>query len=148
MPLAVLNLMRSWRMQLPAGRDVAGFMGIPPMVVNNIENQLWVYILKEAGMASQTGGNGTELGSVGSRIVAEVFAGLLLGDPSSFGSLMPEWTPAQEPVLQSVLGAAPLAEDWELADIIQAIGVPVQNADFAAINAALVINLNEGVTTP
>ena len=46
----------------------------------HIESPLWYYILKEA----EVQGNGEHLGQVGSRILAEVFIGLLEGDASSF----------------------------------------------------------------
>lgn len=136
-PLAVLNLMRSWRLDLPGGRDVAEFMALPPMDVTGVEDCLWIYILKEAEMEAQMGGGGTELGSVGSRIVAEVFAGLLLGDPSSFFSVKPEWKPDNEAELRAVMGSDPVNADWEVADIVSSIGVPLENADFADINTAL-----------
>jgi hypothetical protein len=50
---------------------------------------LWFYILKEA----ETLANGQRLGPVGGRIVAEVFIGLLLGDPSSYLRADPAWKP-------------------------------------------------------
>ena len=50
---------------------------------------LWYYVLKEAEI--QTGGE--HLGAVGGRIVAEVLAGLLAGDPLSYLSVDPTWTP-------------------------------------------------------
>jgi hypothetical protein len=50
---------------------------------------LWFYILKE----SQVQAGGQRLGEVGSRIVGEVFVGLLKGDPRSFLHAQPAWTP-------------------------------------------------------
>jgi hypothetical protein len=50
---------------------------------------LWYYILREAELQ----GESTRLGEVGSRIVGEVFFGLLDGDPNSFRSKRPDWTP-------------------------------------------------------
>ena len=50
---------------------------------------LWYYILKEAELQ----GEGRQLGGVGSRIVGEVFFGLLEGDPNSFLSMRRDWTP-------------------------------------------------------
>ena len=57
----------------------------------NFENStpLWYYILKEAEVQQM----GLQLGEVGSRIVAEVFIGLLEGDNSSFLSQNPFWKP-------------------------------------------------------
>ena len=50
---------------------------------------LWYYVLKEAEI--ETGGE--HLGAVGGRIVAEVLAGLLAGDPLSYLSVDPTWSP-------------------------------------------------------
>jgi hypothetical protein len=63
---------------------------------------LWTYILAEAalhktGVQIPVSDNQTiqtpRLGPVGGRIVAEVFLGLLFGDPHSMLSLNPDWTP-------------------------------------------------------
>jgi hypothetical protein len=37
---------------------------------------------------------GEHLGPIGGRIVAEVIVGLIEGDPSSYLSLEPDWTPS------------------------------------------------------
>lgn len=103
--LAVRNLLRGSRLGLPSGQDVADLMGLPkltaaeltsgpqgPVVTaNGFVNQtpLWYYILKEAEV--QAGGN--HLGAVGSRIVAEVFVGLLEGDKNSYLSKKKDWKP-------------------------------------------------------
>jgi hypothetical protein len=50
---------------------------------------LWYYILKEAEVLNK----GKKLGPVGGRIVAEVFIGLLYGDPLSYLSVAPNWRP-------------------------------------------------------
>jgi hypothetical protein len=66
------------RDKLPAITDIApGFAGRAP---------LWAYILSEAQAKSwMRDGNGAiKLGPVGGRIVADVFAALLLGDPTSY----------------------------------------------------------------
>ena len=64
---------------------------------------LWTYILAEAMQNQESvkipvSENVTiktpRLGPVGGRIVAEVFLGLLFGDPNSLLSLDPHWTPA------------------------------------------------------
>jgi hypothetical protein len=51
---------------------------------------LWYYILKEAELQHQ----GTHLGDVGGRIVAEVLVGLLAENRDSFFRLDPNWKPA------------------------------------------------------
>jgi hypothetical protein len=75
--------------------DLAAFAGNCP---------LWTYILAEAmqnkvAMPIPVTGGGTvntpQLGPVGGRIVAEVFLGLMFGDPSSLLSLDPCWQPAE-----------------------------------------------------
>ena len=53
------------------------------------ETPLWYYILKEAEVQEQA----LRLGAVGSRILAEVFVGLIEGDDGSFMNLHPAWTP-------------------------------------------------------
>ena len=50
---------------------------------------LWYYILKEAEVFC----HGRTLGPVGGRIVAEVFIGLLLADPTCFLNIYPNWKP-------------------------------------------------------
>ncbi len=124
-PLALLNIRRGISMQLPAGTSVARAMGQTPITLQDpMEDQLWVYILKEAEDAGAT-----RLGSVGGRIVAEVFAGMLAGDSLSFVSCDPQWTPSREsgllPFGQPVNGG-----DWEFADIIRAAGMPINGSDF------------------
>jgi hypothetical protein len=50
---------------------------------------LWFYVLKEAEVEAGS----AHLGPVGGRIVAEVLIGLLSGDPLSYLSVHPAWTP-------------------------------------------------------
>jgi hypothetical protein len=115
--LAERNLIRGWRMGLPSGQTVARYMDLevipdeelvvgkaiddphPPnkplmeISANFADNApLWYYILAEA----QHEFDGARLGPVGSRIVAEVFIGLLLGDQHSFLSRAPSWKPFRE----------------------------------------------------
>ena len=103
--LPVRNLLRGLRLGLPSGQDVAHAMGISPLSDEEllgdvgIEDDakahfgahapLWFYILKEAKVQAQA----EHLGAVGGRIVAEVLIGLLAGDPLSFLSVDPTWTP-------------------------------------------------------
>lgn len=103
--LAVRNLLRGRSMGLPSGQSIARLMRFKPLsaadmskgadgavaVKHNfhVESPLWYYILKEA----QIQGRGLRLGQVGSRILAEVFVGLLEADSSSFVVRNPEWKP-------------------------------------------------------
>lgn len=103
--LAVRNLLRGRSLGLPSGQDIAEAMGIEPLTEEQIsqgsdgkvaeqynflsQTPLWYYILKEAQIQEQ----GNRLGQVGSRIVAEVFVGLLKADQSSFLFKDPEWKP-------------------------------------------------------
>ncbi|ADO67855.1 peroxidase family protein [Stigmatella aurantiaca] len=103
--LAVANLKRGRSLGLPSGQNVARRMRIEPLKPSQIaqgpdgevaakhnlhgETPLWYYILKEA---EQRGG-GKRLGPVGSRILSEVFVGLLEQDASSFLASNPQWTP-------------------------------------------------------
>jgi hypothetical protein len=101
--LAERNLLRGLRLGLPSGQSVARAMGIEPLTDEQLElgdltrdagdlrehAPLWYYILKEA---EELGGS-VRLGPVGGRIVAEVFVGLLAGDPLSFLNVEPSWRP-------------------------------------------------------
>ncbi len=103
--LAIRNLLRGRRLDLPSGQDVARAMGIDPLseaelfdglaleedVKNDLTGRapLWFYVLREAEKRTES----AHLGPVGGRIVAEVLIGLLSGDPLSFLSVQPNWTP-------------------------------------------------------
>jgi len=98
--LAFRNLKRGVRIGLPSGQAIARAMlkedTFSPLTLAEIQSgpdgaeakrlgfdkatPLWYYILKEA----QVRGQSEKLGPVGSRIVAEVFIGLLQGDEGSF----------------------------------------------------------------
>lgn len=128
--LAVRNLLRGKRLNLPSGQDVAAAMGVTPLteqqlfsdtglgqdVLNDLTGRapLWYYILKEAEVL----GGGAQLGPVGGRIVAEVLIGLLAGDPLSFLSVAPNWRPT--------LPAA-VAGHFTLSDLIN-IAIPPASA--------------------
>jgi hypothetical protein len=104
--LAFRNLRRGVILGLPSGQDIAKAMGIAALTPAQIGDAspdgiaakahglhkttpLWYYILKEA----QVKGGGTRLGPVGSTLVAEVFLGLVHGDPKSFLAMKPNWKP-------------------------------------------------------
>jgi hypothetical protein len=103
--LAVRNLLRGLRMDLPSGQDVARAMGIEPLTDEQLltgvaldeptqaalrgHAPLWFYTLKEAEQLAES----AHLGPVGGRIVAEVLIGLLAGDPLSYLSVQPNWKP-------------------------------------------------------
>jgi len=103
--LPVRNLLRGARVGLPSAQSVAAVMRLPVLTPAEISNgpdggvaqqhgfdqhtPLWYYILKEA----QVQQNGLRLGKVGSRLLAEVFVGLLKGDSGSFLALAPDWRP-------------------------------------------------------
>ncbi|WP_439566556.1 peroxidase family protein, partial [Gloeocapsopsis crepidinum] len=129
--LAVRNLLRGLKVGLPPGQSVAKLMGFQPLSPADIatgedgkvakehgfdiESPLWYYILKEAEIQ----GNGEHLGKVGSRIVAEVFVGLLQKDSSSFLARKPDWKPtlpAQNP------GTFTMADLLRLVNDINPIG--------------------------
>jgi Animal haem peroxidase len=80
-----------------ASLKLAGFTNNTP---------LWTYILAEAMQSKiameipaveKTKINTPQLGPVGGRIVAEVFLGLMFGDPNSLLSLHPHWAPPGNP---------------------------------------------------
>jgi hypothetical protein len=95
--LAERNLLRSKRLGLPAGQDVAVAMGIKPLTNAQLgltepgwrnKAPLWFYILKESELLG-----GKKLGPVGGRIVAEVILGLLGLDRTSYFNANPSFTP-------------------------------------------------------
>lgn len=130
-PLAALNLWRSWQMELPSGTAVAKAMGLRPISVSGIEDSLMFYILKEA--ETLPGGNaGKMLGPVGGRIVAEVFAGLLYGDQTSFVRVDPAWTPGAEPAL-AIEMPVNQTETWEFADLVRAAEMPIDGGQIRNI---------------
>ncbi len=102
--LAKRNIQRAREYGLPSGQAVAARLGIPVLSNNQIieaiprlgvladpaykgEAPLWLYILAESKIVH----NGAKLGPVGSRIVAEVFGGLLAADVRSY--YRRGWTP-------------------------------------------------------
>jgi hypothetical protein len=119
--LASRNLLRGLRMGLPSGQAVARRMGVEPIPDDHLRvgkateedsgtnvrltdispefghnAPLWLYVLAEAQQQFVTDETPIRLGPVGGRIVAEVLAGLLLGDRHSFVAMNPEWKPFAE----------------------------------------------------
>jgi hypothetical protein len=95
--LAERNLLRSKRLGLPAGQDVATAMGIKPLTNAQLgltepgwknKAPLWFYILKESELLG-----GKKLGPVGGRIIAEVILNLLALDKTSYFNLKPDLSP-------------------------------------------------------
>jgi hypothetical protein len=88
--LAGRNLERHLQHGLASGQDIAVVFGYVPLAPADlaelqplgfhVKTPLWYYVLKEALV--QQGGQ--RLGEVGSRIIAEVFFGLLEADPASY----------------------------------------------------------------
>jgi hypothetical protein len=104
------NLRRARVLGLPSGQDVACVMHESPLTEAELQLEhmpqsreelkcatpLWFYILCETARAVDPDGRpepGEHLGPVGGRIVAEVLAGLLEGDPSSYLNQDPPWRP-------------------------------------------------------
>lgn len=103
-----LNLLRGRTLGLPSGQDVAEAMGRRVLTTEELllddkqicpaarkvlvrSTPLWYYILREAALRAE----GKHLGPVGGRIVAEVLAGLLQGDPTSYLRRKPRWRPTE-----------------------------------------------------
>lgn len=123
--LPMANLRRGRSLGLPSGQNVARRMRIEPLSPKDIakgpdgavaekhglhlETPLWFYILKEAEQC----GNSKRLGPVGSRILSEVFVGLLELDAGSFLSSNPSW----KPTLPSAK-----AGDFEMTDLLKFVG--------------------------
>jgi hypothetical protein len=131
--LAFLNLLRSMRLELPSGSDVARRMGFTPhSICDPHEDILWHYILKESELLPGAN-SGKMLGPVGGTIVAEVFGGLLDGDPMSYVNNMPNWKPDDDPDLMALLDTPkPInGKDWEVGDLLRASGAPINASDVA-----------------
>lgn len=98
--LAQRNLLRHLTFKLPSGQAVAKAMTLPVLPDSDFADlaqygldtrtPLWFYILREAEKTQ----NGTCLGDVGSRIVAEVLIGLMEGDATSYLRQDSTWTPS------------------------------------------------------
>jgi hypothetical protein len=106
--LAVRDLQRGQGVGLPSGEAVARHIGLAPLTADQIgiastgwrgETPLWYYILREADAC--TGGH--RLGPVGGRIVAEVLAGLVDADGTSFRRTNRDWRPTK--TLSQLLGS-------------------------------------------
>ncbi|WP_300031172.1 heme peroxidase family protein [uncultured Roseobacter sp.] len=124
--LAFRNLKRGVSFDLPSGTSVARKFCVPEISLRPEEpDALWYYILREA-----QGNGGNTLGRVGSVIVCSVFAGLLKGDPRSWVSLDPCWSPSDDPLLKdgedNVDDAA-----WTLASIIRIAGIKADGVGLA-----------------
>lgn len=93
--LAERNLVRGKTLSLPSGQDVARRMGAAVLSPEDLGlpgdiTPLWPYVLGEANLP---GSDGQHLGPVGGRIVAEVIAGLVKYDSTSFLRVYPGWRP-------------------------------------------------------
>jgi hypothetical protein len=118
--LAVRNLLRGKRLGLPSGQQVAQQMGVPVLSNEALglrntrwqnEAPLWFYILKEAEVQH----DGTQLGAVGGRIVAEVLVALLQYDTGSYFNVRPTFRP-MPPI-------APAPGRFTMADLLMFAGV-------------------------
>lgn len=123
--LPVRTLLRGASLGLPSGQAVARYLGEPLLSPADVasgpdgavaaghglhrESPLWFYVLKEAQLA----GAGERLGPVGSRILAEVFVGLLEADPTSFVAQDPNWRP-------TLPGATP--GTFRMSDLLTLVG--------------------------
>lgn len=130
--LAFINLMKGVEMQLPAGSAVARKLKIKPIDIDDNQDALWYYILKEAGTTGKGKPAGEYLGEVGSTIVCATIAGLLLGDPNSYLRQAPDWTPDQDPLLKGKGKNRYCDPDgkWTLASIIRLSGLDPDGVGF------------------
>ncbi|ADG11736.1 peroxidase [Caulobacter segnis] len=114
--LARRNLRRGWLLNLPSAQTLIGELAAAGLPVSRVLTQdellsgatgpaltdggfveatpLWFYVLKEAEIIH----GGERLGPLGSRIVAETLAGLVIADPDSYWSRAPNgtWRPVDD----------------------------------------------------
>ncbi|UVT20692.1 MAG: peroxidase [Nitrospira sp.] len=118
--LASRNLMRHVNFGIPSGQAIARVMNVRVLTQAQLaelapygmekSTPLWYYILKEAEVFE----SGKRLGPVGSRIVGEVFIGLLQADKDSYLSVNRNW----KPTLPSATRG-----DFEITDLLKFAGV-------------------------
>ncbi len=118
--LASRNLMRHVNFGVPSGQAIARVMGVQVLTPEQLaeltpfgmdkSTPLWYYILKEAEVHEQ----GLRMGPVGSRIVGEVFIGLLKADKDSYLTVNRNW----KPTLPSAKSG-----DFEITDLLTFAGV-------------------------
>jgi hypothetical protein len=97
--LASRNLMRHVNFGIPSGQAIARVMRVRALTPEQLSElaqfgmdkstPLWYYILKEAEVLE----DGLRMGPVGSRIVGEVFIGLLKADKDSYLNVKRNWKP-------------------------------------------------------
>ncbi|WP_338665607.1 heme peroxidase family protein [Pararoseomonas sp. SCSIO 73927] len=157
--LAVRNLARGAKMMLPSGQDVARHMRIAPLTGREITSSgddgkvaerhglhertpLWYYVLKEAQIRQR----GERLGPVGSRILAEVFVGLLEGDPESFVAQNEGWT-LESPTWRPTIGEHP--GSFSMTDLLRfAFGSKGAGGDVALSPVDVAANLQAPQPAP
>ena len=99
------TLSRHINFGIPSGQAIARYMNMPVLAPSQLtelapyaldphttlasSTPLFFYILKEAEVME----HGLRLGPVGSRIVGEVFVGLLREDPGAYLRAAPQWKP-------------------------------------------------------
>lgn len=118
--LASRNLMRHVNYGIPSGQAIARVMGVHVLTSAQLaelapfgldrSTPLWYYILKEAEVLE----NGLRMGPVGSRIVGEVFIGLLKADQDSYLVRNKNW----KPTLPSATSG-----NFEITDLLRFAGV-------------------------
>jgi len=136
--LALRNLERGNTFGLPSGQDVARALGVDPITDDKLmigkatakadqrplvdiapgfagKAPLWTYILSEAQVMSwknaesiPEGKRPIKLGPVGSRIIADVFAALLIGDRTSYLYSDPPFEPVPKFAPTGTFGLAEL----------------------------------------
>ena len=118
--LASRNLMRHVNFGIPSGQAIARVMGVRVLTPAQLaelapfgmdrSTPLWYYLLKEAEVLE----DGVRMGPVGSRIVGEVFIGLLKADKDSYLAVNKNW----KPTLPSAKSG-----DFEITDLLNFAGV-------------------------
>ena len=112
--------MRHVNFGIPSGQAIARVMGVRVLTPEQLtelapfgmerNTPLFYYLLKEAEIFE----NGLRMGPVGSRIIGEVFIGLLKADKDSYLTVNRNW----KPTLPSATSG-----DFEISDLLRFAGV-------------------------
>jgi hypothetical protein len=84
------TLWRGYEQGLPSGQSLARELGVATVALEDDDDPVWLYVLKEADLV---GDKGQRLGPLGSTLVGEVMIELLRHDQNSYVNGQRNWKP-------------------------------------------------------